>query len=67
MAALVGIAFVIASACVFNNYIDRDIDGLMARTEKPRLSQKRRFLGQAHLFLLFFFGLIGVLALTLFC
>jgi protoheme IX farnesyltransferase len=32
-ATLLGIAFVIASACVFNNYIDRDIDSKMARTK----------------------------------
>ena len=30
---LIGISFVIASGCVFNNYIDRDIDPLMERTK----------------------------------
>lgn len=31
---LLGIAFIIAAAAIFNNYIDRDIDSLMARTKK---------------------------------
>lgn len=37
LATVLGIAFVIASACVFNNYIDRDIDGRMDRTKNRAL------------------------------
>ncbi len=34
LATLTGIGLVIASGCVFNNYIDREIDKKMARTKK---------------------------------
>lgn len=34
---LVGISLVIGSGCVFNNYIDRDIDALMERTKRRTL------------------------------
>ena len=35
-----GLACVIGSACVFNNYIDRNIDAKMARTKKRALASK---------------------------
>lgn len=40
LAALGGQALVIASACVFNNIIDRDVDSRMARTKKRAMVQK---------------------------
>lgn len=39
IATLLGIALVIASGCVFNNYIDRDIDRVMERTRNRVLVQ----------------------------
>lgn len=40
LATLVGIALVMASGCVFNNYIDRDIDVKMERTKHRALVNK---------------------------
>lgn len=36
-AVIIGLSLVIASACIFNNYIDRDIDKKMARTKNRAL------------------------------
>lgn len=39
LATLIGVSLVIASGCVFNNYIDRDIDSMMERTKNRPLVQ----------------------------
>lgn len=62
VAMLVGLSLVIASGCVFNNVIDRDIDGLMERTKKRALVRGTIPLANAFTFgaILFFLG-IGML------
>ena len=37
LTTLIAVSLVIASSCVFNNYIDRDIDALMERTKNREL------------------------------
>ncbi len=38
LATLLGLGFIMASACVFNNYIDRNVDQKMNRTKKRPLA-----------------------------
>lgn len=62
---LLGIGFLIASACVFNNYIDRELDAKMTRTKKRALATKEIPAKNA----LIFGGALGVvsfLIITLF-
>lgn len=62
---LAGMALVIASACVFNNYTDREIDKKMARTKKRALvsgtvSYKSALIYASSL------GLVGFIGLSIF-
>jgi protoheme IX farnesyltransferase len=61
LAALAGTALVIASACVINNYIDRDIDAKMARTKKRALVSGVISGSQA----LIYAGVLGVVGFTI--
>lgn len=63
LATLVATSLVIASACVFNNYIDRDIDKLMART-KERALVTQVIKGQNALIYATVLGLIGLFVLA---
>jgi heme o synthase len=65
LALLIGLGTVIASACVFNNYIDRDLDKKMKRTSsralaKGLISNKRALLFACVL------GLVGFMVLGLY-
>jgi protoheme IX farnesyltransferase len=64
LAALVGLSFVIASGCVFNNYIDRDTDAKMERTKDRPLVVGRVSL-RAALIYGTCLGIIGFLILAL--
>ncbi|HBC70761.1 TPA: protoheme IX farnesyltransferase [Candidatus Campbellbacteria bacterium] len=46
-ATLAGLSLVVASGCVFNNYIDRDIDAIMERTKNRTMAQGRSSLRSA--------------------
>ncbi len=43
LATLLGLAFIMASACVFNNYIDRPLDKKMERTRRRKRPEKETF------------------------
>lgn len=62
LATLIGLAFIIASACVFNNYIDRDLDRKMKRTCQRPLA-KGIISGKRALLFATFLGLIGSMVL----
>lgn len=64
-ATLAGTALVIASGCVYNNYIDRHIDKKMART-KNRALAKGRISGRHALAFATLLGILGFLLLALF-
>ncbi len=61
LAVLTGTALVIASGCVFNNFIDRGIDAKMARTKKRALVTQAISGRQALLYA----GALGVLGFTI--
>lgn len=65
LATLVGISFIIASACVFNNYFDRDIDEKMTRT-KNRALVTHSIPAQNALIFASVLGSLGCLTLALY-
>ena len=62
---LIGVTFIIASACVFNNYIDRQIDKKMERTKKRALAAGLISENNAIVFAILL-GVIGNLILFLY-
>ncbi|MFA0415062.1 heme o synthase [Vibrio renipiscarius] len=64
-AVCIGTSLIVASGCVFNNYVDRDIDAKMKRTCQRELVQKTVPVSHA-LILASVLGLAGFLSLYLF-
>lgn len=60
---VVGVGFIIASACVFNNVIDRDIDKHMKRTHKRDVASGKISVPRAIIFAIAL-GIIGFFTLT---
>jgi protoheme IX farnesyltransferase len=65
LAVFVGSSFIIASACVINNYLDQDIDAIMERTKKRALVSGEIKGYRAVLFSIIL-GVLGVIILTLY-
>ncbi|MDR2540174.1 MAG: heme o synthase [Chlamydiales bacterium] len=64
LVTLMGLSLLIASACVFNNYLDRNIDKMMIRTKNRALARGVISAQKAITFAVFL-GLFGVLLLLL--
>lgn len=64
LVTLIGLSLLIASACVFNNYLDRNIDKMMARTKNRALAKGAVSTQRAIIFAIFL-GLFGILLLML--
>jgi protoheme IX farnesyltransferase len=62
---LLGVSLVIASACVFNNYIDRDIDQYMSRT-KERAMVKKLIPARNAIIYAIILGVLGFILLILY-
>lgn len=62
IATIVGVALVVASGCVFNNVIDRDIDRLMERT-RQRVLVKGLISARKALLYATVLGILGILVL----
>ncbi|MDN3509608.1 MAG: heme o synthase [Candidatus Neptunochlamydia sp.] len=65
IAMLEGLSFIIASACVFNNVIDRELDKKMTRTQNRPLP-KGAISPKVALIFAFLLGIMGVLILGLY-
>ncbi|WFQ79697.1 heme o synthase [Xenorhabdus sp. SF857] len=61
-ATMVGVSLVVASGCVFNNYIDRDIDRIMERT-KERVLVKGLIDPKISLIYASVLGIVGIVLL----
>jgi protoheme IX farnesyltransferase len=65
LATLLGLTFIMASACVLNNYIDRQVDKKMKRTKNRALAQGL-VSGPNAIYFASFLGLLGNLTLLVY-
>ena len=65
LATFLGLSLIIASGCVFNNYIDRDIDAVMERTRKRALVVGAISLNHARIYGMIL-GIVGFFLLILY-
>lgn len=65
LAMLIGMTLVIASACVLNNYFDRDIDSIMERT-KNRAIARGAIRGRNAVIFSLVLGILGMVILVIY-